>query len=130
MRDAYTRPLAPRARELRNQQTPAERKLWFEFLRTHPARFRRQVPLHGYILDFYVPSLKLCLELDGRSHDGQAAQEYDAERTRQLTAAGIRVVRLSNADVLSQFDGVCDAIHKLCEETGVTQGDAAPTPTR
>ncbi|GAA5513372.1 uncharacterized protein HI_1162 [Deinococcus carri] len=114
MRDAYTRHLAPRARELRNNQTPAERKLWFEFLRTHPARFRRQVPLQGYILDFYAPSLKLCLELDGRSHDGQATQQYDAERTRQLTASGIRVVRFSNAEVLGQFAGVCAAIDGVC----------------
>ncbi|EYB68810.1 hypothetical protein DEIPH_ctg017orf0179 [Deinococcus phoenicis] len=114
MRDAYTRSLASRASELRNHQTPAERKLWFEFLRTHPVKFRRQVPLHGYILDFYSPSLKLCIELDGRSHDGQAAQQYDAERTRQLTASGIRVVRFSNAEVLGQFVEVGAAIDGVC----------------
>jgi very-short-patch-repair endonuclease len=114
MRHAYTRRLAPRARELRNAQTPAERKLWFEFLRTHPVKFRRQVALHGYIPDFYSPALGLCIELDGPSHDGQAAQQYDAERTRQLTASGIRVVRFSNAEVLGQFAGVCAAIDGVC----------------
>ncbi|WP_102127789.1 endonuclease domain-containing protein [Deinococcus planocerae] len=114
MRDAYTRRLAPRARELRNNQTPAERKLWFEFLRTHPVKFRRQVPLQGYILDFYSPSLKLCIELDGRSHDGRAVVEYDAERTRQLAAAGIQIVRFRNAEVLGQFEGVCTGIEALC----------------
>lgn len=100
--------------------TPAERKLWFEFLRTHPVRFRRQVPLHGYILDFYAPSLRLCIELDGHSHDGRVAQEYDAERTRQLAAAGIRVVRFSNADVVGRFAAVCAAIDRLCEDPGQT----------
>lgn len=48
MRDLYTKSLAPRARELRNNQTPAERKLWFEFLRGYRVKFRRQVPLAGY----------------------------------------------------------------------------------
>ncbi|GMA16813.1 endonuclease domain-containing protein [Deinococcus metallilatus] len=114
MRDAYTRCLAPRARELRNHPTPAERKLWFEFLRIHPVKFRRQVPLQGYILDFYAPVLKLCIELDGRSHDGQAAQQYDAERTRRLTASGIRVVRFSNAEVLGQFAEACATIDGVC----------------
>lgn len=114
MRHAYTRRLAPRARELRNNQTPAERKLWFEFLRTHPVKFRRQVPLHGYILDFYSPSLGLCIELDGRGHDGQVAVEDDAERTRRLAAAGIQVVRFRNAEVVGQFEGVCTEIAALC----------------
>ncbi|GAA5532072.1 endonuclease domain-containing protein [Deinococcus aluminii] len=115
MRAAYTPRLAPRARELRNNQTPAERKLWFEFLRTHPVKFRRQVPLEGYILDFYAPALKLCIELDGRSHDGRAAQQYDAERTRRLTASGIRVARFSNAEVLGQFAEVCGTIDGVCQ---------------
>lgn len=115
MRGAYTRRLVPRARELRNSQTPAERKLWFEFLRTHPVKFRRQVPLQGYILDFYAPSLKLCIELDGRSHDSQAAAEYDAERTRQLTAVGVQVVRFGNAEVFGQFEGVCTVINRVCQ---------------
>ena len=114
MRDLYTKSLGPRARELRNNQTPAERKLWFEFLRGHPVKFRRQVPLAGYILDFYAPSLKLCIELDGRSHDGEAAQAYDAERTRTLAAAGITVIRFSNAEVMGEFAAVCGAIDGLC----------------
>jgi very-short-patch-repair endonuclease len=114
MRDLYTKRLAPRARELHNNQTPAERKLWFEFLRTYPVKFRRQVPLQGYILDFYAPALRLCVELDGPSHAGQAKQHYDAERTRQLTAGGIHVVRFSNAEVMGQFIAVCAAIDGAC----------------
>ncbi len=110
MRQLYTKPLAPRARELRNNQTPAERKLWFEFLRGHEVRFQRQVPLQGYILDFYAPSLKLCIEMDGRTHDSSAAQAYDAERTRVLEAAGITLMRFSNAEVMGEFEAVCTAI--------------------
>lgn len=115
MRDLYTKSLAPRARELRNNQTPAERKLWFEFLRGYPVKFRRQVPLGGYILDFYAPLLKLCLELDGHTHDGEAAQAYDAERTRMLAAAGITVMRFSNVEVMRDFSAVCGAIERACK---------------
>ncbi|ANE44629.1 endonuclease domain-containing protein [Deinococcus puniceus] len=107
MRVIYSAALIQRAREGRQQPTPAERRLWLNFLRGHPARFRRQVPVMGYILDFYSPSARLCLELDGQTHDGAAAQAYDAERTRQLEAAGIRVVRFTNADVLGNLEGVC-----------------------
>lgn len=113
MRSTYTKALAPRARELRNGQTPAERKLWFELLRTHPTRFRRYVPLLGYILDFYAPSIGLRIELDGRSHDSTDAQAYDAERTQVLEAAGIRVLRFGNAE----FGAVCAAV-----EAGVQRG--------
>ena len=117
MRSTYTKSLAPRARELRNGQTPAERKVWFELLRTHPTRFRRQVPLLGSILDFYAPSIQLCIELDGRSHDSAEAQAYDAERTRVLEAAGVRVLRFGNAEVEGEFGAVCAAV-----DAGVQRG--------
>ncbi|WP_169405627.1 endonuclease domain-containing protein [Deinococcus apachensis] len=93
-----------------NNQTAAGRKLWFEFLRAHPVKFRRQGPIRSHILNFYVPSLKLCIELDGRSHDEQAVAESDAERTRQFAALGVQVVRFSNAEGSGQFGGVCAAI--------------------
>ncbi|WP_412028510.1 endonuclease domain-containing protein [Deinococcus yunweiensis] len=117
MRDTYTRKLVPRAKELRREQTPAERKLWFLFLRSHPTRFRRQVPRLGYILDFYAPSIQLCIELDGRSHDSAEAQAFDAERTRGLEAGGIRVLRFGNAEVEGEFGAVCTVV-----EAGVQRG--------
>lgn len=114
MRDTYTRKLVPRARALRREMTPAERKLWFLFLRTHPVKFRRQVPFAGYILDFYAPFLKLCIELDGTSHDSAEAQAYDAERSARLAGAGVQVVRFANAEVEREFAAVCTAIDRVC----------------
>ena len=70
----------------------------------------RQVPLLGYILDFYAPSARLCVEVDGRSHDGAEAQAYDAERSRVLAGAGIRVVRVQNAEVVQNLSGVAALI--------------------
>ncbi|MFT2720049.1 endonuclease domain-containing protein [Deinococcus sp. A31D244] len=115
MRDTYTRTLVPRARELRREQTPAERKLWFLVLRTHPVKFRRQVPALGYILDFYAPSARLCIELDGRSHDEAEAQAYDSERSRVLGGAGIRVVRVQNAEVVRNLSGVAALIESALQ---------------
>ena len=106
--------MVPRAKELRRELTPAEHKLWFLFLRTHPVKFRRQVPFQGYILDFYAPSLKLCIELDGPRHDSAEAQAYDAERSARLAGAGVQVVRFANADVEREFTAVCAAIDRAC----------------
>lgn len=114
MRTSYTKKLVPRARELRREQTPAERKLWFLFLRAYAVKFRRQVPFEGFILDFYAPSLKLCIELDGASHDSPEAQAYDAERSAVLAGAGVQVVRFSNIDVEREFAGVCATIDGVC----------------
>lgn len=121
MRDIHTKTLVPRARELRREQTPAERKLWFLFLRTSPTKFRRQVPLLGYVLDFYAPSLRLCIELDGRSHDSAEAQAYDAERSRVLAGAGVRVLRYGNAEVEGNFAGVCAGIVGACSDKDESQ---------
>ena len=122
MRRSYTSKLVPRARQLREAQTPAERKLWHEFLQTLPVRVRRQCPLHSYILDFYIHAHGLIIELDGASHDTPEAQAYDAERTWVLEAAGLRVLRFRNRDVLWNFEGVCRAI----EEALGVEGDPPP----
>lgn len=122
MRDIHTKTLVPRAHELRREQTPAERKLWFLFLRTSPVKFRRQVPLLGYVLDFYAPSLRLCIELDGRSHDSAQAQAYDAERSQVLAGAGVRVLRYGNAEVEGNFAGVCAGIAGACGGIGGYSG--------
>jgi len=90
--------------------TPAERRLWFDLLRSHPRRFRRQVPLLGFILDFYAPSARLCVEVDGGSHDSVEAQAYDAERSRVLAGAGIRVLRVQNVEVMRNLPGVAALI--------------------
>ncbi len=96
--------------------TPAERRLWFDLLRSHPVRFRRQVPLLGFILDFYAPSARLCVEVDGGSHDGVEAQAYDAERSRVLAGAGIRVLRVRNVEVMRNLPGVAALLESAIEE--------------
>jgi len=80
---AYRASLTPRARSLRRDPTPAERKLWYEFLRDLPHKFTRQKPLGRYVVDFYCSALQLAIELDGDSHYAGGAQKYDAMRSAE-----------------------------------------------
>ena len=106
----YNPKLVQRARELRKNMTKAERKLWYEYLRNFPLRVHRQRPIDHFIVDFYCPKLKLVIEIDGESHNSKQAQIYDAERTRRLEGYGLKVIRFTNEEVLTNFEGVCDVI--------------------
>ena len=108
----YRRSLKSSAQSLRRDPTPAERKLWFEFLRDRPVRFTRQKPLGQYIADFYCSSCRLVIEVDGDSHFTDQGASYDAARTAALQAEGIRVLRMTNLEVMEEFEGVCQRIRE------------------
>jgi very-short-patch-repair endonuclease len=109
----YRRALKLRSRSLRRDSTPAERKLWFEFLREQPEKFTRQKPLAGYIVDFYCSALRLVIEVDGDSHF--TGSDIDNIRTETLATLGIRVIRFTNEDVMQRFEGVCLEIRRALE---------------
>ena len=99
-----------RSQQLRTNPTFPEQLLW-SVLRGKQLgglRFRRQHPIEPYVVDFYCPSARLAIELDGESHDGQ--EQYDQQRTRCLEDQGIHVLRVSNDDVLGSLDGVLELI--------------------
>jgi len=99
-----------RERELRQNQTEAERILWGRLRgrRLLGARFRRQHRIGPYFADFACPELQLVVELDGSQHLEQVA--YDGARTDDLCAAGYRVLRFWNDDVIARTEQVLDAI--------------------
>ena len=106
-----------RAKELRRNMTPAERRLWAH-LRAHrlgDLGFRAQHALGRYIVDFACPGRKIIIELDGDSHANQV--EYDAERTAWLEAHGYQVRRFTNAEVTRNLDAVLTAILEACHST-------------
>ncbi len=105
----YNPQLTERAREMRKNPTLAERKLW-GYLRDFPVKMWRQKPINNFIVDFYCPKLKLVIEVDGDSHYTQEKLVYDQERTRILEGYGLRVIRFTNNEVLSDFDEVCEKI--------------------
>ena len=94
--------LITRARATRKQPSQAERAVW-EIVRGSRvgAKFRRQHPVETYIADFACIEAKLIVEVDGLSHDDAEQRAYDETRTAALKAAGWRVLRLRDADVLS-----------------------------
>ena len=102
----------PLAQNLRREMTPQERHLWYGFLKTCPAQFRRQKQFGAYIVDFYCAKAKLVIELDGSQHYEEADRAYDQERDTYLTGLGLKVLRYSNADVNRNFKAVCEDILK------------------
>jgi very-short-patch-repair endonuclease len=117
------------ARRLRREETPAERALW-RVLRNRAVnglRFRRQHPMGGFVLDFYCPEVRLCVELDGPVHDAQP--ERDAARTAHLDALGITVLRFRNEDVLDAMPAVLRRIAKAATRTG-PRSMSIPSPTQ
>ncbi|WP_368563366.1 endonuclease domain-containing protein [Pseudoxanthomonas sp. UTMC 1351] len=102
--------LRRRARELRNAATEAENHLWQRLRLKQLAgfKFRRQVPIAGYIADFLCPEAKLIIELDGGQHYDQIA--YDERRTGVLQANGYHVLRYWNNDALVQTEAVLEDI--------------------
>ena len=106
----YNRNLLNRAKELRKNMALAEKKLWYEFLRTFPFRVLRQKPIDNFIVDFYCAKLKLVIEVDGDSHFSPEAQAKDEARTNILQGYGLKVIRFTNDDVLGNFEAVCEEI--------------------
>ena len=86
---------------LRRSETPMERKLW-KYLRgkqLYGYRFRQQHGYGPYVLDFYCPALKLCIEIDGEVHDDVRVKEKDEDRTVFLHDNNIHVIRFKNKEV-------------------------------
>ena len=100
--------LKQRRRELRRNQTNAEMALWAKVRNKQffGMRFFRQYSIGPYILDFYCPTVKLAVELDGGQHNQSDNREYDAGRSEYLKAQGIDVMRFWNNEVLLDVQSV------------------------
>ena len=97
---------------LRREETPTERMLW-KHLRGKQLdgyRFRQQHGFGPYILDFYCPSIRLGIELDGSVHDTPEAQQKDVDRTEFLNQNHIHVIRFRNEEVEEDIGSVLDKI--------------------
>jgi very-short-patch-repair endonuclease len=82
-------------------------------------KFRRQHPIDPYTLDFYCPTAKLAIELDGGGHNYRGGQMRDQRREKFLANKGIAVVRFWNHQVREELDSVLQAIwFALDEQTG------------
>ncbi len=117
MQHKHNKAIVPAAKSLRHNMTKEERHLWYDFLRTHSARFSRQKILGRYIADFYSAKAKLVIELDGSQHYTPEGKQQDEARTAFLAGYGLTVIRISNADVMKNFSGVCAYIDRVVEQS-------------
>ena len=100
--------------------TPEEKHLWYDFLKKLPITVKRQHIIENYILDFFIPSKKIAIELDGSQHFEPEAREADRQRDALLGLYGIKVLRYTNLDVKKRFDGV---IYDILENIGLEMSD-------
>jgi len=105
------------ARELRQPLTPMETALW-QVLRNRNLgfKFRRQHEIEFFIIDFYCAEVKLCIEIDGKSHLTIEQQEYDAARTEYLESLGRTMIRFTNQDIRYNINVVVQEILDTCNE--------------
>ena len=103
------------ARTMRADATKAENLLWQALRNRQLAglKFKRQVPLGGYILDFVCFEARLIVEVDGAQH---AESNRDAERDRTFESLGFRTLRFWNDEVTDNIDAVC---LKIMREAGL-----------
>ncbi|MGC1274684.1 MAG: DUF559 domain-containing protein [Planctomycetaceae bacterium] len=105
-------PNTEKARDLRRRMPSPERYLW-SLLRSRKLaglKFRRQVPIGPFVVDFYCESARLVVELDGMSHDGRG--DYDKRRQRYLEEAKLTVFRVQNEELLQDTEAVLLGIAK------------------
>lgn len=118
--------LTGNARALRARQTDAELRIWYHLRarRFMGLKFRRQVPMGRYIVDFLCHECRLIVELDG----GQHAEQIEADRVRDawLESQGYRVVRFWNHEVWQELDAVLEQLRLAVEEALTLSPDVSP----
>lgn len=100
-----------RRKELRNNATKEEVLLWLKLKNSQTGfKFRRQHSIGGYIADFYCPSKKLIIEIDGSQHFGKEEVEYDKIRTEYFDGLDIKVLRFTNVEINTTMNEVLKKI--------------------
>lgn len=114
---AYRPDLQPLAREKRRALTEAELVLWqgLRCKQLHGVQFYRQRVIGSYIVDFYAPTLRLVVEVDGGQHLTAEGLLQDEKRTRYLESVGLMVVRFDNRQVLLETRAVLERIFEIME---------------
>ena len=106
----YDKSLVKNAQKLRKEMTKEEKHLWYDFLKKLPIQVKRQKNIENYILDFYIPSVKIAIEIDGIQHTSEEGRIQDEKRDSVLNSYGIRVLRFQNRDINNNFLSVADEI--------------------
>ena len=123
----YNKRLVSNARALRKSMTPEEKRLWYDLLKRLPLNVRRQHNIENYIVDFYIASKKIVIEVDGIQHQATENQRADEQRDKALAAWGITVLRYSNESITKSFT---DVSADILEKLGLDFSDLKPIKTK
>lgn len=106
----YNKKNIPLARVLRKNSTKQEKRLWYDFLAKYKIRFQRQKAIDNFIADFYCHKAKLIIEIDGSQHYTDKGSKRDEFRTKILEGYDLNVIRFTNYQIDTNFQGVCEYI--------------------
>ena len=111
----YNKNLKHNARQLRNNMTEAEQKLWLRLRQKQilGLQFYRQKPILNFIVDFYCPAANLIIECDGSQHLNEKGLQYDLVRDQALTQLNLTVLRFNNLQILHELDAVIQIIENV-----------------
>ena len=106
----YNPKLVGSAQHLRKNMTDEEKELWYKFLKLLPITVNRQKNIGNYIVDFFISSKNIVIEIDGRQHYTAKNKADDAKRDAELASLGLKVLRYSNNAIRYDFRIVCESI--------------------
>ena len=120
--------LEPYRKNLRNFSTSAEATLWKHLKEKQLGmKFRRQHSVGNYILDFYCPTAKIAIELDGEKHFTEEGIKYDEERARFLKDLNIKIIRFENYRVFEDLENVLNEIRAQLNHPDSSCGRIGPS---
>ena len=108
----YNKKLVSIAQALRKNMTDEEKHLWYDFLKKLPVVVNRQKNIGDYIVDFFISSKRIVIEIDGVQHEMPENKEADNKRDAELQKLGITVLRYTNHSINTNFNYVCEDILK------------------
>ncbi len=110
---AHNKKLVKNAQTLRKNMNDEEKRLWYDFLKKLPITVNRQKNIGNYIVDFYVHSKGVVIELDGSQHLSEEHEISDKLRDKELNKLGLRVIRYTNDDIKKRFYEVCTELAEI-----------------
>ena len=119
----YNKSLVENSQKLRKGMTPEEKKLWYDLLKRLPMTVRRQHNIENYIVDFYIASKNVIIEVDGLQHLSNEGRESDEIRDKSLAKWGITTLRYSNESINRNFTKIAEDI---LQKLGLDFGDLKP----
>ena len=108
---------------LRKNMTSEEKHLWYDFLSKSNLNAKLQKVFYNYILDFYIPHVRIAIEIDGIQHGIPEHKDADCRRDAFLNSRGILVLRYTNNQINTNFSNVCKDIIKHCEQRKINAAD-------